>query len=171
MEVGKALQSAKIEVLAPDFNGDVGALGALLEAGPDVFNHNVETVPALYGRVRPRADYARSLGLLEKAGRVSPGVTTKSGLMLGLGESLGEVRSVLRDLRDVGCDFLTIGQYMRPTRRSLPVVEYIQPGVFSALRDEALGMGFRSVASSPLTRSSMNAEEMYNMDEGALLNV
>ena len=161
VEIRRSLPGARVEVLTPDFKGSVEALGTVLEAGPDVFNHNLETVPRLYSTVRPQADYNRSVGILRKAKEISPGVRTKSGLMLGLGESAGEVLEVLRDLRGAGCDFLTLGQYLRPGKRNLPVVEYIEPEVFDSLREKALAMGFGFVASGPLVRSSMNAEELY----------
>lgn len=161
VEIRRSFPGARVEVLTPDFKGSVEALGTVLEAGPDVFNHNLETVPRLYSTVRPQADYNRSVGILRKAKEISPGVRTKSGLMLGLGESAGEVLEVLRDLRGAGCDFLTLGQYLRPGKRNLPVVEYIEPEVFDSLREKALAMGFGFVASGPLVRSSMNAEELY----------
>lgn len=160
--VRRYLQGAKVEVLIPDFNGDIGALMTVLSSRPDVFGHNVETVPSLYSVVRPRADYNRSLHILEYAKRVAPDIHTKSGLMLGLGETCDEVIDVLKDLCDAGCDFVTLGQYLRPSRKNLPVVEYIRPEIFERLRNRALNMGFKYVASSPLMRSSMNAEEMYN---------
>lgn len=155
------IEGVRVEVLTPDFKGDAGALRTVLDAGPDVFNHNVETVSRLYSGVRPRADYERSIRLLRKAGEIAPDIVTKSGLMLGLGEGFNEVLEVLTDLRDAGCDFLTIGQYLRPSRRSLEVKEYVLPETFDRLKTIAMGMGFRSVASFPLARSSMNADEMY----------
>jgi lipoic acid synthetase len=165
----------KIEVLTPDFKGDINALRTVLDAEPDVFNHNVETVPRLYPAVRPqvesthrgrfvprfRADYINSLNVLKSAKALYPDIKTKSGFMLGLGEKEQEVFSIMKDLKDAGCDFLTIGQYLRPRKENLPVVEYIRPEVFEQYRIEGLEMGFKAVASSPLTRSSMNAEEMY----------
>lgn len=163
-EIRRLLPGTKIEVLTPDFKGRRESLGKVLDAKPHVFNHNVETVPRLYSTVRPLADYNRSTGLLRLAKEMSPETRTKSGLMLGLGESLDEVRGVLRDLRGAGCDMLTIGQYLRPRKENLPVSEYVEPEVFESLRDEALRMGFSFVASGPLVRSSMNAEEMYEGD-------
>jgi len=160
-EILRHLPEAGVEVLTPDFGGSEDALSRVLSAGPHVFNHNVETVPRLYATVRPQADYNRSIGLLRRLKDLSPRTNTKSGLMLGLGETAGEVLEVFNDLRGAGCDFLTIGQYLRPTRKNLPVVEYIEPETFEALREQALGMGFKFVASGPLVRSSMNAEEMY----------
>lgn len=151
-------RSAKclVEVLVPDFQGSASSLNAVLDAQPHVLNHNVETVPSLYRLVRPLADYGRSLQLLERAsGRR---FTAKSGLMLGLGEGMDEVRSVLRDLRGAGCQILTIGQYLRPNKRSLPVASFPEPRVFEELRTEALHMGFSSVSAGPLVRSSYHAE-------------
>jgi len=160
--VRKHLLGVKVEVLTPDFQGDTDALLTVLSSRPDVFGHNVETVPRLYLVVRPRADYIRSLQILKYAKKIAPDVHTKSGLMLGFGETLDEVSDVLKDLSNAGCDFVTIGQYLRPSRKNLPVIEYIRPEIFESLRNRALDMGFKYVASSPLVRSSMNAEEMYN---------
>lgn len=156
-----SLPSAKIEVLTPDFRGDPEALRTVLEARPDVYNHNVETVERLYPVVRPAADYRRSLHILEQAKALAPEIFIKSGFMLGLGETGNEVLGLLKDLRQAGCDFITIGQYLRPTRSNLPVVEYVRPEVFEDLKGTALDMGFKYAASGPLVRSSMNAEEMY----------
>jgi lipoic acid synthetase len=156
-----ALPGAKIEVLTPDFRGDVGALRAVLDSLPDVFNHNLETVPRLYPLVRPQAVYRRSLRVLSNAREMAPSVRTKSGIMVGLGETENEVISVMEDLRAAGCDYLTIGQYLRPSKKKLPVVEYVTPAVFERYRDVAHSRGFRAVASAPLVRSSMDAEEMF----------
>ncbi|MBI5739080.1 MAG: lipoyl synthase [Nitrospirae bacterium] len=156
--------SLKIEVLTPDFKGNEEALKIVLGARPDVFNHNVETVPRLYPAVRPQAGYETSVNVLRTAKRLCPGIKTKSGIMTGLGESEEEVLSVMRDLKDAGCDYLTIGQYLQPGRNNVPVVEYIRPEVFEQYRVKGLEMGFAAVASSPLTRSSMNAGEMYEKD-------
>jgi lipoic acid synthetase len=160
--VRKLLTGAKIEILTPDFKGDTAALETVLESGPDVFNHNVETVPRLYAVVRPQADYERSLGVLDAAKKMAPWIRSKSGLMVGLGETIEEVFSLMRDILSTGCDYLTIGQYLRPSVRHLPVVEYITPATFEKYREAALSMGFRGVASAPLVRSSMNAEEMFS---------
>jgi lipoic acid synthetase len=159
--VRRYIQDAKVEVLTPDFRGDLSALNAVMNSRPDVYGHNVETVPRLYSIVRPGADYTRSLTILKSAKEIAPDIYTKSGLMLGLGETLDEVIDVLRALSNAGCDFVTIGQYLRPSRKNLSVVEYVRPDVFERLRLIALDMGFKFVASSPLVRSSMNAEEMY----------
>ncbi|KAF0185602.1 MAG: lipoic acid synthetase [Nitrospirae bacterium] len=163
--VRQRLPEARIEVLVPDFRGQEGALHIVLDALPDVLNHNTETVPRLYPAVRPQAEYERSLVLLRRAKDRCPDVRTKSGLMVGMGEQYSEVLSVLRDLRAAGCDSVTIGQYLRPTKKHLPVVEYISPDVFEQLRSEALGIGFLSVSSAPLARSSMNAEELFRNAE------
>ncbi|MEW6676107.1 MAG: lipoyl synthase [Nitrospirota bacterium] len=159
--VRRYLPDAKVEVLTPDFKGNVSALKTLLYSRPDVYNHNLETVPRLYQYVRPQADYRRSINILEYIKRIAPEINTKSGLMLGLGETLDEVIDVLRDLYGVGCELITIGQYLRPSRINLPVVEYIRPEIFEQLRLIAFRVGFKYVASAPLVRSSMNAEEMY----------
>jgi lipoic acid synthetase len=148
-----------VEVLTPDFQGDMEAVGAVCDAAPDVYNHNVETVPRLYRRVRPGARFERSLGVLAEAKRRLPEAVVKSGLMVGLGEETAEVLDVLRALRAAGVDAVTIGQYLRPSRRHLPVARYLAPGEFAALAAEGRAIGFRDVASGPLIRSSYNAEE------------
>lgn len=159
--VKKSSPDVKIEVLTPDFKGETAPLRTVLDSGPDVFNHNVETVPRLYQFVRPQADYERSLNVLKNAGEIAHHITKKSGLMVGLGESFEEVVSVIRDLHNAGCDYLTIGQYLRPSKENLPVAEYVIPKTFERYREIAMDMGFKAVASSPLARSSMNAEEMF----------
>lgn len=160
--VRKHLPEAKVEILTPDFKGNINSLNMIMNSRPDVFSHNIETVPRLYTVVRPVADYRRSLHILEYVKKTASEIYTKSGLMLGLGERLDEVIDVLRDLRSAGCDIITIGQYLRPSRFNLPVVEYIKPEIFERLRITALSMEFKHVASAPLVRSSMNAYEMYN---------
>lgn len=160
--VRRRLPEARVEVLTPDFKGDINALRKVLNARPDVFNHNMETVQRLYPSVRKQADYQRSLSVLGAAKELSPAIAVKSGFMLGLGETGDEVRQLLADLRDANCELLTIGQYLRPTKKNLPVVKYILPKTFEELNNTALGMGFRYVASGPLVRSSMNAEEMFS---------
>ncbi|MDP2156397.1 MAG: lipoyl synthase [Nitrospirota bacterium] len=160
--VTRRLPEARVEVLTPDFNGDINALKIVLDAQPDVFNHNVETIQRLYPVVRQQADYQRSLSVLKSAKEMSPAIAVKSGFMLGLGETMDEVVQLLEDLRQSSCDFLTIGQYLRPTKKNLPVVKYILPKTFDELKETALTMGFRHVASGPLVRSSMNAEEMFS---------
>lgn len=155
------LPKVGVEVLTPDFKGDREALKIVIDAGPDLFNHNMETVRRLYQTIRPQADYGRSLEVLRAAKEINPGIRTKSGFMLGLGETSGEVEDLLGDLISVGCDALTIGQYLRPSKKNHPVVEYIIPRAFDELKDKAVQLGFTSVASGPLVRSSMNAEETY----------
>lgn len=161
--VRRALSGARIEVLTPDFRGDLAAVARVLEAGPHVFNHNVETVPRLYRQVRPQAGYQQSLGVLRfaRSGRgASAGqpVLTKSGFMVGLGETEPEVEALLRDLRDTGTSIATIGQYLQPTRRNLPVAAYIEPRQFERYREFGLALGFQAVFSGPLVRSSYMAE-------------
>jgi len=164
--VRNILSGVKIEVLTPDFTGNLGALMTVLGSRPDVFGHNMETVPRLYPVVRPQADYLRSLHVLKYVKEIVPDMRTKSGLMLGLGETLEEVTEVLNDLWKGGCDSVTMGQYLRPSKKNLPVVEYIRPEIFETLRNRALNMGFKYVASSPLVRSSLNVDEMYAAADG-----
>ena len=159
-QIRRLTPEARVEVLIPDFKGDKKALKIVLSACPDVFNHNIETVEHLYSSVRPQADYHRSLGVLKAAKEISSGTTTKSGLMVGLGESFKDVMGVLQDLRTTECDLLTIGQYLRPRRSNLPVKEYVRPEVFEEYKILAETMGFKKVASAPLVRSSMDAEEL-----------
>jgi lipoic acid synthetase len=158
----KANPRATVEVLVPDFKGREESVRTVADAGPDVFNHNVETVPSLYSTVRPEADYNVSLGVLKVAKRIKPRMLTKSGLMLGLGETQSEVEAVLHDLRRVDCDIVTIGQYLRPSREHLPVVEFVEPSEFERYLGLGKQMGFRAVASGPFVRSSYNAIEMKN---------
>jgi lipoic acid synthetase len=148
-----------VEVLVPDFRGRMdAALAAFADAPPDVFNHNLETVPRLYRQCRPGADYAGSLDLLRRFAERQPGVPTKSGLMLGLGETMGEVEAVMRDLRVHGCRMLTLGQYLQPSADHLPVARFVPPEEFAALARLGEALGFISVASGPLVRSSYHAE-------------
>ena len=155
-----ASPGTRVEVLVPDFRGRLElALETLAEAPPDVFNHNLETVPRLYRAVRPGADYGHSLELLRRFGAAHPAVPTKSGLMLGLGETRAEVEAVLHDLRAQGVTLLTLGQYLQPTRHHLPVTRYLEPAEFAELGELARGLGFRNAASGPLVRSSYHAEE------------
>jgi lipoic acid synthetase len=149
-----------VEVLTPDFRGRVDrALAALAHAWPDVFNHNLETVPALYRAARPGADYRGSLDLLARVKRANPSLVTKSGLMVGLGETDAELLQTMSDLRDAEVDVLTIGQYLAPSRFHLPVRRYVTPDAFDRLRDAALELGFRKVVAGPLVRSSYHADE------------
>ncbi len=156
----RARTGAVVEVLTPDFLGDEGAIDRVLEACPEVYNHNMETVPRLYKKVRGRADYQRSLDLLAYVKRQRPATITKSGLMLGLGESAEELLQVLADLRAARCDNLPLGQYLAPTLKHIPVVRYLPPEEFDALAVLARSLGFAQVSSGPFVRSSYHAEEM-----------
>ena len=157
-QVRRALPAARVEVLTPDFCGDLDAVARVLDAAPDVFNHNIETVPRLYRRVRPQADYRQSLEVLAFARRYRPQALTKSGFMVGLGETEAEVHALLADLHAAGTQVATIGQYLQPTRRNLPVEAYLDPRAFDAYRDYGLALGFHMVFSGPLVRSSYMAE-------------
>ena len=151
------LPECTVEMLVPDFKGDQAALDAVVDSPVDILNHNTETVPRLYRRVRPGARYDRSLQLLHRAKLRRPQLLTKSGLMLGLGEEREELRCVFADLAAIGCNILTLGQYLRPSVSQLPVERYLPPDEFAALRQEALQFGFRHVESGPLVRSSYHA--------------
>lgn len=150
-----------MEVLIPDFCGSCAALETVLDARPDVLNHNLETATRLYPQARPQADYRRSLEILAWAKSHAPQMVTKSGLMLGLGERTAEVLQVLHDLRKARCDLLTLGQYLQPTDRQLPVARYIPPDEFAWYKDKAEALGFRSMAAGPLVRSSHRAEALW----------
>ncbi|MBU2590550.1 MAG: lipoyl synthase [Nitrospinae bacterium] len=154
-------QDIVVEVLTPDFKGDSSSIKIVVESSPDIYNHNLETVPRLYDKIRLMADYERSLRLLSQVKAEDEQIVTKSGIMLGLGENQGEVLDLLRDLRGVGVDMVTIGQYIQPTAASIPVDEYIEPALFEWYEGEARGLGFRGVASSPFVRSSYHAQEVY----------
>lgn len=154
-----------IEVLIPDLCGNWQALELILQAQPEVLNHNTETIPRLYRRVRPQGDYQRSLELLRKARQLAPWVYTKSGIMAGLGETDAEVRAVMADLRAVDCDILTIGQYLQPTQKHLGVQTFVTPEQFAAWQQAGEAMGFLQVVSSPLTRSSYHAEQVRGLME------
>jgi lipoic acid synthetase len=159
--IRRRVPGAQIEVLVPDFQGDTAALATVLAARPNVFNHNIETVPRLYPLVRPQADYRRSLELLRRSGVLVPSIPTKSGLMLGLGEKPEELRQTLLDLREAGCRILTLGQYLQPSPTHLPVEAYVAPDDFTSWREAALEMGFSEVASAPFVRSSYHARESF----------
>jgi lipoic acid synthetase len=159
-QVRKALPEAQVEVLTPDFCGDTDAVARVLDAGPHVFNHNMETVRRLYSRVRPQANYRQSLDVLQFGKRHGPESLTKSGLMVGLGETPDEVHELLRDLRASDVDVATIGQYLQPTRRNRKVSEFVTPAQFDAYRDYGLSIGFKMVFSGPLVRSSYMADRV-----------
>ncbi len=162
-EVRAQNPSCKVEVLIPDFNGDEAALNTVLDAQPDVLNHNTETIARLYKRVRPDANYQQTLTLLERAAarrdREKRGMLTKTGIMAGLGETFDEVVELMKDLRQVSCDIMTIGQYLQPHARRLPVERYVTPEEFTRWHEVGMELGFRHVESSPLTRSSYHARQ------------
>jgi len=158
--IGQTNPQTTVEVLIPDFGGSPDALKTIIDSCPEVINHNVETVPRLYAEVRPEANYHRSLNLLRAVKFMGGRVLTKSGLMLGLGEEHNEVVTVMKDLRGVGCDFLTIGQYLGPSSRHYPVISYVTPEEFEGYKSLGERMGFSSVASGPFVRSSFRAAEM-----------
>lgn len=158
--VRRALPEAQVEVLTPDFMGDLEAVARVLDAGPHVFNHNMETVGRLYRRVRPQADYRQSLDVLAFAKKHRPEALTKSGLMVGLGETPDEVLELLSDLRSVETDVATIGQYLQPKSHRLPVEEFVEPAQFEAYREAGEAIGFKAVFSGPLVRSSYMAEQV-----------
>ena len=163
-EIRQRLPNCTVEVLIPDFKGDRDALKIVMDEHPDILNHNVETVPRLYRRVRPQAKYERSLRVLEWAKEMDPNVTTKSGIMVGLGERWDEILAVMDDLRAVGCDILTIGQYLQPSRYHLPIERYYTPEEFERLKEEGLARGFKWVESGPLVRSSYHADEQVRRE-------
>ena len=154
-----------IEVLVPDFQGDWGALKIVMDAGPDILNHNLETIPRLYRLMRPQAVYERSLELLRRAKQLAGGTPTKSGIMIGAGESWDEVIQTMADISETGCDILTIGQYLQPSPAHVPVLHYYPPEAFDRLKALGQEMGFRHVESGPLVRSSYHAEEQVVLAE------
>jgi len=162
-EVRKISPQTTIEVLIPDLCGNWQALQLIIAAKPEVINHNIETVPSLYRRVRPQGNYRRSLDLLETTRQLSPEIYTKSGIMVGLGETDPEVRQVMQDLRGVDCDIITIGQYLQPSSKHLQVKEFVTPAQFDAWRKYGESIGFLQVVSSPLTRSSYHAEQVREL--------
>ena len=159
-QVRSALPTARVEVLTPDFCGDLDAVARVLDAGPHVFNHNMETVRRLYRRVRPQANYEQSLRVLRFAKEYEPDALTKSGLMAGLGETADEVQELLRDILEAAVDVATIGQYLQPTRRNLRVSEYVRPEKFDTYRDYGLSIGLKMVFSGPFVRSSYMADRV-----------
>ncbi len=157
-EIKRLNEGVTVEVLIPDFQGDISALKAVIDAQPDVINHNVETVPELYDKVRPMAIFERSKELLRRVKELS-NIPTKTGFMLGLGESSQSIYKLLDTLREVDCDIVTIGQYLQPSKLHYPLVEYIHPSIFEKYKEYAYSVGFKYVVSSPLTRSSYKANE------------
>ena len=161
--IRQKVPSCRIEVLLPDFSGNTDDLQTVLDARPNVLNHNIETVERLYRTARPAGRYKRALGLIEKSKQYAPDIPTKSGLMVGLGEQWEEILDTLRDLRKSGCDLLTIGQYLRPTAANLPVSRYYTPEEFVTLKTFSLQLGFNHVEAGPLVRSSYHASEQANL--------
>lgn len=159
--IRRRLPDSRVEVLTPDFGGREESLRAVLDAAPDTFNHNIETVRRLSTRVRSRSDHDRSLGVLRRAAELAPSVLVKSGLMVGLGEAADEVRGLLVELREHGVRAVTIGQYLQPTRRNLPVAEYVHPDTFAAYREYGESLGFEAVFAGPFVRSSYMAEAVF----------
>lgn len=160
-EIRRRRPSVLVELLVPDFQGSLDALETVLTSRPDVLNHNLETVPRLYATVRPCARYERSLELLGRVRKLAPEIVTKSGLMLGLGETDEEVVETLRDLLEVRCDIVTLGQYLQPSKDHLPVERFVAPETFERWQERTLAMGFGGVASGPLVRSSYKARELF----------
>ncbi len=160
-QIRRRTPGCKIEVLIPDFEGSWNALATVMDAGPDTLNHNIETVRRVFRRVRPRGDYDQSLELISRAKDYDPSAVTKSGMMVGLGETWEEIAETMRDLRSVDCDLLTIGQYLRPSVKHAPVIKWYTPDEFDELRREGEALGFRHVASGPLVRSSYHADEQH----------
>lgn len=160
-QLRQKIPAVRIEVLIPDFQGDADALQTVLTAGPDILNHNIETVPRLYPSVRPQAVYSRSLELIQRVKAHNPSIVAKSGIMLGLGETSEEVHQTLLDLHDHGCLLLTLGQYLQPTKRHLPVERFVPPEEFDNWKQIAAEIGFSEVASGPFVRSSYHAQELY----------
>ena len=167
--VRRRLPLSSVEVLTPDFQGDAAAIDTVIDAAPEVFNHNLETVPRLYRRVRGRAEYRRSLDLLERVKARAPRLVTKASLMLGIGETTEELFDVFADLRTVGCDVVTLGQYLAPTLKHIPVARFVPPGEFDQLAEAARRLGFKNVVAGPFVRSSYHADEMVPTREGVPL--
>ncbi len=159
-EIHHTCPEATVEVLIPDFMGKTDSLAVVMNSRPDILNHNVETVPRLYSKIRPEADFKRSLNILKESKEINPEIITKSGLMVGIGESRDEVISVMKLLHDVECDVVTIGQYLAPSTKSYPVHEYIDPAVFSEYENIGKQIGIRWIYAGPYVRSSYNAEEL-----------
>jgi lipoic acid synthetase len=164
-QIHERLPTCSVEVLVPDFQGDEDAIRTVLDAGPEIYNHNTETVPRLYKRARPGGRYERVLNIFALARQLAPHIPTKSGIILGLGETVEEVLAVMRDLRDAEVGILTLGQYLRPSKDHLPLDRYYTPDEFAALRREGMAMGFRHVEAGPLVRSSYHAWEQVQAAE------
>ena len=158
-QIKRAVPACSVEVLVPDFQGREASIEAVLEAGPDIYNHNTETVPRLYKKCRPGGRYARVMEIFRTSKRLAPSIPTKTGMILGMGETIEEVVATMRDLREVDVDILTLGQYLRPSTDHIPIDRYVTPAEFAQLREAGMAMGFRHVESGPLVRSSYHAWE------------
>ena len=161
-QIHRRVPNCKVELLIPDYQGNWDALAATIDAGPDTLNHNIETVRRVFKRVRPQGEYDQSLELLRRVKDMSPGAVTKSGMMVGLGETWDEIVETMQDLRSVDCDLLTIGQYLRPSQKHAPIAKWYTPAEFDELRQEGEALGFHHVASGPLVRSSYHADEQHD---------
>ena len=160
-QIHRRVPDCKVELLIPDYQGNWDALASTIDAGPDTLNHNIETVRRVFKRVRPQGEYDQSLELLRRVKEMSPGAVTKSGMMVGLGETWDEIVETMQDLRSVDCDLLTIGQYLRPSQKHAPIAKWYTPTEFDELRQEGEALGFHHVASGPLVRSSYHADEQH----------
>ena len=160
-QIHRRVPDCKVELLIPDYQGNWDALALTIDAGPDTLNHNIETVRRGFKRVRPQGEYDQSLELLRRVKEMSPGAVTKSGMMVGLGETWDEIVETMHDLRSVDCDLLTIGQYLRPSQKHAPIAKWYTPTEFDELRQEGEALGFHHVASGPLVRSSYHADEQH----------
>lgn len=160
-QIKKINPSCKVEVLIPDFNGKLDSLKTVLNSNPSVLNHNIESVPRIFRKVRPKGNYQQSLQLLKRSKDLQPKTPTKSGMMVGLGESKTEVKKTMEDLISVGCDLLTVGQYLRPTNKHHPIIRFYSPTEFNEIKKDGIAMGFKHVASGPLVRSSYHADEQH----------
>ena len=160
-QIKKRTPRCKVEVLTPDFQGDIKALKSVIDSGPDTFNHNIETVRRVFPRIRAKGDYDLSLNVLANAKLINPECVTKSGMMVGLGETFEEIIDTMKDLRRVNCDLMTIGQYLRPTVKHSPISKWYTPQEFEELKDEGENLGFKHIASGPLVRSSYHADEQH----------
>jgi len=160
----------KVEVLIPDFQGSQAGINTVIDAKPDVINHNIESTKRIFRKVRPKGDYKRSLQLLAHVKQVNPEIPTKSGIIVGMGEVWDEIIETMRDLREVDCDLLTIGQYLRPSEKHLPISRFVEPREFEILKDIGMGLGFKHVASGPLVRSSYHADEQLLATE-SMINI
>ena len=160
-QIKKRTPRCKVEVLTPDFQGDIKALQSVIDSGPDTFNHNIETVRRVFPRIRAKGDYDLSLDVLANAKLINPECVTKSGMMVGLGETFEEIIDTMKDLRRVNCDLMTIGQYLRPSLKHSPISKWYTPQEFEELKDEGENLGFKHIASGPLVRSSYHADEQH----------